>query len=205
MSLSRYNIVDGRQFFELEIKKSRFLGHAEHTVNRAEAMTFVAKVKSEHPQANHNCWAFQAGPPGSSRDIGCSDDGEPHGTAGKPILNVLMHTELGETTIVITRYFGGVKLGTGGLVRAYSGTAKALLDNSLQKEKHNYRSIVLGIEYNHWPLVEVLLKQNEAVDIQPKFEESIEVCVRLDENKLQNFKKKYQDITQGKGTFRKNE
>lgn len=90
-------------------------------------MSVLDAVRGEFPDATHNCWAFVVGPPGSTRQIGMSDDGEPHGTAGRPILHTLLHGGVGEIVAVVTRYYGGVKLGKGGLGRAYSGGVKEAL------------------------------------------------------------------------------
>ena len=113
--------------FEEEIKRSRFITSLGRASSREEALFFVESIRQEFPDATHNCWAFAAGAPGDTACIGQSDDGEPHGTAGKPMLNQLLFGKVGETVAVTTRYFGGIKLGTGGLVRAYqSGVAQAL-------------------------------------------------------------------------------
>lgn len=113
--------------YQEEIKKSTFIVHLAHTPNLDSAKAFIKQIQQQYPDARHNCWAHVAGEPGGSHVLGFSDDGEPNGTAGKPMLNVLMGSGIGEITAVITRYFGGIKLGTGGLVRAYGGS----LNNAL--------------------------------------------------------------------------
>ncbi len=118
---------------EETIRKSRFVTSLGRVRARGEARAFIDAVRAEFPTATHHCWAYNAGPPGDTARIGLSDAGEPHGTAGRPILDVLSNSGVGEIIAVVTRYFGGVKLGRGGLVRAYSGTvARALgtLDTS---------------------------------------------------------------------------
>ena len=105
---------------EEKIKRSRFIATVAHASTEKDVKTFISMIKKEFPDATHNCWAYVAGPPGDTARVGMSDDGEPHGTAGKPILTVLLHSEIGEIVAVVTRYFGGTKLGKGGLVRAYS-------------------------------------------------------------------------------------
>jgi len=199
MSVSRYPIIDGCQLSELEIKKSRFIGHVEHTENRQQAMDFIAKIKHQHPQATHNCWAFQAGPPESTREIGCSDDGEPHGTAGKPMLNVLMHSEVGEITVVVTRYYGGVKLGTGGLARAYSETTKIAIDNAKTIEKLDFEEVHIDIEYQQWPSIELLLKKFKAENTAPIFTDRVNITTKIDQAVLAEFQTKFQNLTQGRG------
>ena len=119
---------DGEVFRnELVIKKSRFITSVGHTKGVGEAEAFLNKIRQEFPDARHNCHAFNAGRGNETAFIGCSDDGEPKGTAGRPMLNVLVHSGVGEITVVVTRYFGGILLGTGGLVRAYQDSVKEVL------------------------------------------------------------------------------
>ena len=108
---------------EIVIKKSRFLTHIKRTVSEEEAKDFIDEIKKEHKAANHNCSAYIIGK--SALIQKADDDGEPQGTAGVPILEVLKKEELYNVTVVVTRYFGGIKLGGGGLIRAYSQSASA--------------------------------------------------------------------------------
>ncbi|MBU2977745.1 YigZ family protein [Alteromonas sp. C1M14] len=108
----------------LEIKKSKFYACAGPVESRDEAMAMLSALKVEYPDARHHCWAYLLGDPINPTTMAMSDDGEPSGTAGKPILNVLQHKNVGNIMMVVTRYFGGIKLGAGGLVRAYSGAAQ---------------------------------------------------------------------------------
>ena len=114
------------QFHRVEqtIKRSRFICTAAHVTSPEEAKAFIDQIREEFSDARHNCWAFAAGAPGATAQVGMSDDGEPHGTAGRPMLTVLLHCGVGEIAVVVTRYFGGILLGTGGLIRAYQGTAE---------------------------------------------------------------------------------
>ncbi|GAK29250.1 YigZ family protein, partial [Serratia liquefaciens] len=122
-----YPIPAGPISVSEEIKKSRFITLLAPTSGVDAAKAFIQQVRDEHPAARHHCWAFVAGPPTDSQQLGFSDDGEPSGTAGKPILAQLMGSGIGEITAVVVRYYGGIKLGTGGLVRAYgSGVQQAL-------------------------------------------------------------------------------
>ena len=120
MSESRYPIPAGVHRVEETIQRSRFITTVSHAPGPTDAHEFVKQRRDEFPDATHNCWAFAAGPPGSTSHVGLSDDGEPHNTAGKPMLNTLLHSGVGEIVAVCTRYYGGVKLGTGGL-SAWSG------------------------------------------------------------------------------------
>ncbi len=113
---------------EYEIKKSRFIAWAAYAPDRESAMQFLQQAKAEYPDARHHCWAYLLGNPSSAASAAMSDDGEPSGTAGKPILNVLQHKGVGDVMLVVTRYFGGIKLGAGGLVRAYSASAQQAME-----------------------------------------------------------------------------
>ncbi len=113
--------------YEEVIKRSRFITLLAHVDTRQKALRFVEAARTAFPDATHHCWAYVAGGPGDTADIGQSDDGEPHGTAGRPMLNQLLHGGLGEIAAVTVRYFGGIKLGTGGLSRAYQNGVKSAL------------------------------------------------------------------------------
>lgn len=117
--MAEYLVPQSAVVFEEEIKKSRFITYLARTEGLAEAKTFWAKIKQQHPQARHHCWAAVAGKPTDSQQLGFSDDGEPVGTAGKPMLSALQGSGIGEISAVVVRYYGGILLGTGGLVRAY--------------------------------------------------------------------------------------
>lgn len=117
-------------FHTYEIKKSLFHAAVYPIASRAEAMDALAKEKASYPDAHHHCWAYLLGNPQQPNNQGYNDDGEPSGTAGKPMLNVLTHSECGDVMIVISRYFGGIKLGAGGLVRAYSQATKLVLEHA---------------------------------------------------------------------------
>ena len=118
-----------------EVKRSRFISRIDHCQNSDKALEIIAQAKKDYPDARHHCWAFIACPPNSAAAVRFSDDGEPSGTAGKPILNVLYHSHYGEIVCVVSRYFGGIKLGAGGLVRAYSNSAQAALEQLSVVEK----------------------------------------------------------------------
>ena len=125
MAKAEYKTVIKDGFSEVVEKKSRFLGEAVHAETLADAEAYIAAVKKRHYDARHHCFAFVVGEPGTPGEIArSSDDGEPSGTAGKPMLEVLTGRQLHKTLLVVTRYFGGTLLGTGGLHRAYSAAAK---------------------------------------------------------------------------------
>ena len=113
----------------LDIKKSEFIAYAYPVTSREQAMFHVEQLRVQYADARHHCWAYIIGDPNNTTSAGFDDDGEPNGTAGRPILNVLQHKSIGNVIIIVVRYFGGIKLGAGGLTRAYSSTAQAVVDN----------------------------------------------------------------------------
>ena len=125
--MAEYLIPKSAIVFEEEIKKSRFITYLQHTEGLEQAKAFWAEIKAQYPNARHHCWAAVAGKPTDSQQLGFSDDGEPAGTAGKPMLSALQGSQVGEVSAVVVRYYGGILLGTGGLVRAYgNGVQQAL-------------------------------------------------------------------------------
>ncbi|RFA27294.1 YigZ family protein [Alkalilimnicola ehrlichii] len=140
---------------EIEIKKSRFIARAVPVADREQAMAAVAQARRDHPTARHHCWAYLLGKP-ESASAAMSDDGEPSGTAGKPILNVIQHKRIGDVIVVVIRYFGGIKLGAGGLVRAYAGATEAVLADLPLVEHQPRISMQLALDFaqeqavRHW-------------------------------------------------------
>lgn len=144
--LLRYRIPAGEGQSELVIKNSIFIGTADHAPTAEAAQTHIAAIKRRYPDANHHAWAYRiAG--GSQGFFASSDDGEPGGTAGRPMLAVLEGSGILEIVVVGTRYWGGTKLGTGGLVRAYSGAAREALRVLPTAERRLYRLVTLVIDY----------------------------------------------------------
>lgn len=144
---------------EIEVKHSRFITHIAHTSNNLSAAKFLEEIQKQHPKANHNCWAKISG---NRKDLNCwgsNDDGEPKGTAGKPMLNVLSHSNLCEITVVVTRYFGGIKLGAGGLVRAYSLAVQEATKNLPSIEKIDKYEFNLHLPHSLVGDIELILNR----------------------------------------------
>lgn len=161
----RYLIPASAHESELEIQRSRFITRIAHAPTAEAAREFVDGLRAAYPDATHHCWAFVAGPPGDSRSIGMSDDGEPSGTAGKPMLSVLIHSDVGEIVAVVTRYFGGQKLGTGGLVRAYTQAVQEGLAE-LPTQEHVFTiAVQIVLHYADHGTVERLFEA-ESVEIR---------------------------------------
>ncbi len=131
-----YPVPAGYLERETEVKKSRFIARVAPVGSRDEVKQWLDEAHRDHPDARHICWAYQIGRPGAAAEAAMNDDGEPSGTAGKPILNVIQHKDMGDVLVMVIRYFGGIKLGAGGLVRAYAGAAESVLsavDRVVQK------------------------------------------------------------------------
>ena len=152
-------------YAELEIKKSRFLTWVEPVVDQQAAKARIAVLRSEYPDARHHCTAFVAGAPDNTQCYGMSDDGEPSGTAGMPMLKVLEYSGLGDIVVAVVRFFGGTKLGTGGLQRAYSDAVALGLENLPTQIKVSRSILSLDYDYEHQGDVQRLLKRFDVENI----------------------------------------
>ncbi len=165
--------------FSEEIKKSRFITLLAHTEGVEAAKTFIQDVRNQHPAARHHCWAFVAGAPADSQRLGFSDDGEPAGTAGKPILAQLMGSSVGEITAVVVRYYGGIMLGTGGLVKAYGGGVQQALKLLTVYQKVPLAEYKLHCDYPQLALVESLMQQMGGQILQSDYGAAVELRLAL--------------------------
>jgi len=193
----RYPIPAARHRVEEEILRSRFITTVGPAPTVEEARAFIAAVQAEFADANHNCWAYVVGAPGSSGQIGLSDDGEPHGTAGRPMLTVLLHSGVGDLVAVVTRYFGGTLLGKGGLVKAYSGGVQAALQTLPLIEKVPKAMITAVLEYGALTGMRRLLPQYEAEVLDEEFAADITVRILLPEAHAEAFCAALVDLTHG--------
>ncbi|MDX1495656.1 MAG: YigZ family protein, partial [Longimicrobiales bacterium] len=166
---TRYRVPARRHRTEETIQRSRFITTLARAPDAEAAHAFVDTIRNEFTDATHNCWAFVAGPPGSTTHIGMSDDGEPHGTAGRPMLTALLHSGVGEIVAVCTRYYGGVKLGTGGLSRAYSGGVTLALESLPTEEKVERETVELEIGYPEVDAVQRLIQEDELPVLAEEF------------------------------------
>lgn len=173
--------------FEEEIKKSIFITYLAHTPSIEAAKAFVEQIKAKHADARHNCWGFVAGRPQDSMKWGFSDDGEPSGTAGKPILAQLSGSGVGEITAVVTRYSGGIKLGTGGLVKAYGGGVQQALKLLQTIEKKITTELLLELDYGFMPIAQSLLPQFGAQEVSADYSESVKMVVEIEVRQVADF------------------
>ena len=183
----RYLIPAAIHQVEEEIKRSRFITTLGHAPTADAARAFIASVAAAHPTANHNCWAYVAGPPGSTAQIGLSDDGEPHGTAGRPMLTVLLHSGIGEICAVVTRYFGGTLLGKGGLVKAYSGGVQLGLASLPVIELVPKTTLDILIDYATITLFKRLLPDYEAEILREEYALDAAYRIQLPETQAPAF------------------
>ena len=165
---ARYLIPARIHRVEETIQRSRFVTTLAHAPDADAAQAFVQRIRDELPDATHHCWAFVAGPPGSTAHIGMSDDGEPHGTAGRPMLTTLLHGGVGEVVAVCARWFGGTKLGTGGLGRAYAGGVKLALESLPTEERVERVPVLVTVGYAD---VDALQRLAAALDVLVEGEE----------------------------------
>ena len=199
---SRHAIPARVHRVEQTIQRSRFITSGAHAPDAHAAHAFIQRVRDEFPHATHNCWAFVAGPPGSTAHIGMSDDGEPHGTAGRPMLTALLHGGVGEIVSVSTRYFGGVKLGTGGLSRAYSGGVKLLLD-SLPVEERVERSFVeVTVSYADVDALQRLMEESDVTVEAEEYGAEVRYSCGVPASALDTFRGAVADVTRGAGVVR---
>ena len=179
------------------IKRSKFIATVAHASTKEDVKSFISIIKNEFPDASHNCWAYVAGPPGDTARVGMSDDGEPHGTAGKPILSVLLHSDLGEIVAVVTRYFGGTKLGKGGLVRAYSGSVKNALTGLPVKERRDLLTLTVTLDYSRISSAKLLIKSFDAKIIEENYAADVSLKIELPKNNADRFTRAMTDLTGG--------
>jgi len=181
-----------------EIKKSTFLVHIAHTPTIESAKAFIQKINDDYPDARHNCWAHVAGAPGGSHVYGFSDDGEPNGTAGKPMLNVLIGSGLGEITAVTTRYFGGIKLGTGGLVRAYGGTLNNALEILKTTLKVPATELIGRSDYALQGIIEQYLNTHFTIlQLDKSYDSAVNWQVSIDSRQVEQAQQEIFDLTHG--------
>jgi len=175
---SIYRIPSSPIQAEQTIKKSRFICYLSHGTSAEQIQCEIKRIRAEHPRARHVCWAFVAGPPASS-ERGMSDDGEPKGTAGRPMLQILDHSGFGEIWVAVVRYFGGIKLGTGGLIRAYTSSVQQALEQVESITKQPLLQFQLVLDYNLLPLFENLCLRGGVEILQKKFTAQVQLVVSV--------------------------
>lgn len=184
-----------------DIKKSRFICHLKRVTTEEEARDFILAIKKEHHKANHNCSAFILG---EKRDIKrTSDDGEPSGTAGIPMLGVLENLEVTDVVAVVTRYFGGIKLGAGGLIRAYAGSVAYAVEELGRVEIKELQGLELTLSYAQYQELSNFLAKYHLQETKPEFGTEVRSQIFVNPENLDNFLAELIDFYQGKITVNK--
>lgn len=197
--LQNYRTIKEDNQHEIEIKKSRFICFLKRIESEEEAKDFIQQIKKEHWKANHNCSAFVLGE--RSEIQRSSDDGEPSGTAGVPMLEVLKKNELINVCAVVTRYFGGTKLGAGGLIRAYSGSvAQAIADTGIV-EGRLQQEVFVKLEYPNWGKMENFITNEHLAVKDTQFTDQVVVTCMVDENQIDSFEAQVTDLLNGQVSF----
>lgn len=183
---NNYRTIHRSSETELIINKSKFIGYAKPISNEEEAIKYIEEIRLKHKTANHNVPAYVIGENNNIQRY--SDDGEPSGTAGIPVLEVIKKENLKNIVIVVTRYFGGIKLGTGGLVRAYTKAAKSAIESAIIVDKILFTKLKIRISYNLFGKVEnELLRLNYIID-NKTYDDKVNIIVLSEKSKLNELK-----------------
>lgn len=190
---------------EIEVKKSRFIGYAQHVTTWDEAQQYLSEIKAEHPKARHWCYGFRSGAnPVNER---CSDDGEPTGTAGAPILGAIRGEQLSDAVVCVVRYFGGIKLGAGGLIRSYGAAARQVLREAPVQVLIPMSSVRAKVDSSHVGSLYELVGKYSASTSEEDYlmDGSVEVTITCEAQYLDDFCTNLKDATRGQAIFDRDE
>lgn len=188
---------------EIEEKKSRFLGKVKPVSTEEEAIAFIESIKKQYWDARHNCYAFIIGE--NSESIRCSDDGEPSGTAGKPMLEVLQNNGLKNVVAVVTRYFGGTLLGTGGLVRAYTQATQAALEEAQVATMTLMSVLAIKTDYNAVGKIKYMFAQADILVQNEEYGVDVTITIAVPLSEKEAMQKKIVEATNGKVSIEERE
>lgn len=193
---SRYLIPAEERRVEMRVVNSRFIATIAPVFSVEEARAFIERIKAEFADASHNVPAFVVGH-GPSVTAHCNDDGEPSGTAGRPALAVLQGSGLGDAAVVVTRYFGGTKLGTGGLVRAYGDAVRAALAEVPRAEKVPTYTVMMVVPYSLFEQVRLLVEAHQGRILDQTFAADVTLAVMFSQQRLPSFQADLQELSHG--------
>ena len=182
-----------------EIKKSRFICHVKRVYSEEEARNFITAIKKEHYKATHNCSAFIVGERSEIKRT--NDDGEPSGTAGVPMLGVLENHNLTNVCVLVTRYFGGIKLGAGGLIRAYAGSVALAVKEIGIIEIKEQAGIAIQMSYAQYQEYSNFLREHKLTEIDTNFTDQIDTIIYVDKEEKENIKSALVEFFNGKVTL----
>jgi len=203
-----YKTIITHHEFELpKIKWSRFIGNIFHVENKDDGEKFFQEIKKKYPDATHHCYAYKydvkhtldifGNTVFSTKENKANDDGEPTGTAGKPILNIIEKNQIFNVLIVVTRYFGGTMLGAGGLVKAYSDCAKQTLEHAKTQETEIMKTIEFTYDFDLTQSIRNLLNKYHAQSLEEKYDKDAYMKITLNSWYVSDFKKDIFDISKG--------
>lgn len=195
--MSEYATIAGRCVAEIEEKKSRFIAHLAHVESEDEALAFLEEIRAEHRMARHNVYAYILRGEGASERIRYSDDGEPQKTAGLPMLQTLQHAGLTDIACVVTRYFGGTLLGTGGLVRAYTQATQAAISESKRVTVSVCIDITLRIAYPLYDQMVRIAADCSAKTLDTQYADAVTLTLRMLEGTQEPFLAKVTELCHG--------
>ncbi len=197
--LTRYRTIHSFGSDEIIINKSRFIGYAKPISSEDEAIGFIQEIKAKHKDATHNVYAYVCGESNNIQRY--SDDGEPSGTAGIPVLEVIKKEDLRNVVVVVTRYFGGIKLGTGGLVRAYTKSAKTGLDAGLIVDKILFKKVKVRIDYTLYGKVENELLRMEYIISDVIYDDAVNIIILCETENVNNLINLIIELTSSRMTY----
>ena len=190
-----YRTIAKKGFDEIIINKSRFIGYASPIASEEEAISFIREIKEKHKDATHNVYGYVYGKESNIQRF--SDDGEPSGTAGIPVLEVIKKEELRNLVVVVTRYFGGTKLGGGGLIRAYTKSAKLAIDSSIIVQNKLFNRLLIKTSYSSYGKIENYFLEGaysvESID----FLEQVEIEIYIEKTEMDGVISDLMNITSG--------
>lgn len=198
--MTPYHIPSDTVVFEQLIRNSRFICTIGQATSPDKARAEFASIRNAHPKANHVCWAYIAGAP-DSFDRGMSDDKEPRGTAGKPMLSMLSYSGYGEIWATVARYFGGVKLGTGGLARAYGSSVKQALDLVKPRTREIVLPCRMTFDYLFLPRIEPILTEEKVTIVNRIYAENVSLDLLLPGTRCEQIRQRLTDVSSGSANF----
>ena len=201
MAEDEYRTAEGKGRVSFERKGSEFIGYVSHASDRDEAESFVKEVRDEHTDATHHVYAYRVGADDEPLSERYDDDGEPSGSAGKPVLNVLQGEEVENVVGVVVRYYGGTKLGYGGLVSAYSDATKGALKDAGAKKTVPKETVHVEVSYDDSGTVRGII-ESEGYDFGAKYGENVVLVVRPPRKKVDELKDRLLSATSGRARLR---
>lgn len=188
-----YSTINRPHTATIDIKKSQFLAFAYPVTSRDEVLFHVEQLRQRYPDARHHCWAYIIGDPNNTTDAGFDDDGEPSGTAGRPMLNLLQHKLVGNCALVVVRYFGGIKLGAGGLARAYGAAAQAALADATLTPFESAAQLVIHCGFADEAFIRHIVAGFDGEVLTVTYQQQVQLSVELAARALADLTAKLHD------------